>query len=267
VLHLAIFPTPTVVFTVPREFLFCHPTGDRLRPPTRRKARGLMSGFYTPGTTGRRLPPDNMNMSDFTNRQMVGVRPPVSGMAPPLLNQQGGRGPPIQRGSYKCANHAVWDLPPGNQTAHRGTQLGISGPYRLCLAGYNNKPHIPPTEGSQPLVPKALSHSLRVGNTRDSGTRTFSTKAGLTTSSTDVPSDKNELNSAPPHVGQLVSVATLQKHRLPSGRTGGIGTPRIAQPVAQGRLGRQGRPAPQGSHLWNHVVGPAASSSRLLRNG
>jgi hypothetical protein len=44
------------------------------------------------GTTGRWLRPDNLNTTDFTNSQMVGVRLPVSGMAPPLLNQQGGRG-------------------------------------------------------------------------------------------------------------------------------------------------------------------------------
>jgi hypothetical protein len=45
--------------------------------------------------------------------------------------------------------------------------------------------------------PEALCHSLRMGNTWDSGTRTFSTIEGPTASSTDVPSDKDELNSAP----------------------------------------------------------------------
>jgi hypothetical protein len=55
---------------------------------------------------------------------------------------------------------------------------------------------------------EALSHSLRMGNTWDSRTRTFSTKEGPTASSTDVPSDKDELNSVPPHVGQL-GLATM----------------------------------------------------------
>jgi hypothetical protein len=75
--------------------------------------------------------------------------------------------------------------------------------------------------------PESLSHSLHVGNTRDSGAQTFSTKEGPTASSTDEPSDKDELNSAPLHVGSLDLVATLQKHRLPSGRTRGIGTPHL----------------------------------------
>jgi hypothetical protein len=125
--------------------------------------------------------------------------------------------------------------PLGNQTAHRGARLGISGPYGTCPVGYEDKPHIPPPEGSRPPDPKAfisgseaLSHSLRVGNTRDSKTRTFSTKEGPIASSTNIPSDKDELISAPPHVGQLGLAPMLQKHRLPSEGTGGIGTPRLA---------------------------------------
>jgi hypothetical protein len=94
--------------------------------------------------------------------------------------------------------------------------------------GYDDKPHIPPPEGFWPPDPKpfisgleALSHSLRMGNTRDSGTQTFSTKEGPTASSTNVPLDKDELNSAPPHIRQPGLVATLQKHHLLSRRTGG----------------------------------------------
>jgi hypothetical protein len=115
--------------------------------------------------------------------------------------------------------------------------------------------------------PEALSQSLRVGNTWDSGTRTISTKEGPTISSTDVPSDKDELNSTSPHVGQLGWAAMLQTHHLPSGRTGGIGTPHLAQPIAQGKLSHQGRPAPQGRHLWNLPEGLAASPSGLHQNG
>jgi hypothetical protein len=168
----------------------------------------------------------------------------VSGVAPPLLNQQGGRGPPIRRGSYEGANRVVWDPDPrpGNQIAHRGARLGISGPYGICPARYDDKPHIPhqkipglQTPKSLISGPEALSHSLRMGNTRDSGAQTFSTKEGPTASSTEVPSDKDELNSVPPHVGQLGLAAILQKHRLPSGRTGGIGMPHLAQPITQGK--------------------------------
>jgi hypothetical protein len=107
---------------------------------------GILSGFYTPGIAGRRLRLDNLNTTDFTTSQMAGVRPPVSGTTLPLLNQPEGRGPPIRRGSYEGVNRAVWDsAPPKNQTAHRGTQLGISGPYGIGSTGYDDKPHIPPT--------------------------------------------------------------------------------------------------------------------------
>jgi hypothetical protein len=173
---------------------------------------GILSGFYTPGIAGRRLRLDNLNTTDFTTSQMAGVRPPVSGTTLPLLNQPEGRGPPIRRGSYEGVNRAVWDsAPPKNQTAHRGTQLGISGPYGIGSTGYDDKPHIPPHwkvpgfRTPQPFTsePEALSHYLRVGITRDSGTRTFSTMEGPTASSTDVPSDKDELSLVLPHVGQL----------------------------------------------------------------
>jgi hypothetical protein len=146
--------------------------------------------------------------------------------------------------------------PPREPYSTPGRLAGVSDPYGISPLGCDDKPHIPPLESSRPLTPKpitsrleALSHSPRVGNTWDSGTQTFSTKEGPTASSTDVPSDKDELNLVLPHVGQLGWVATLQKHRLPSERTRGIGTPCLAQPIAQGKLNRQGRLAPQGSHL------------------
>jgi hypothetical protein len=61
---------------------------DRGPAPATRltEARELLSGFYTPGVAGCRLRPDNLNTTDFTNNQMVGVGPPVSGISPPLLN-------------------------------------------------------------------------------------------------------------------------------------------------------------------------------------
>jgi hypothetical protein len=143
--------------------------------------------------------------------------------------------------------------------ARWGMTVNLISPHRKVPGLRTPKPFI--------FGPKALSHSLRVGNTRHSGTRTFFTEEGPTTSSTNVPLDNDELNSASPNVGQLGLAVTLQKHRLPSGRTGGIGMPRQVQPVAQGRLHHQGRSGPQGSHLRNLPEGPAASLSGLLQNG
>jgi hypothetical protein len=71
----------------------------------------------------------------------------------------------------------------------------------------------------------------------------LSTKEGPTASSIDVPSDKDELNSVLPHVGKLGLDAMLQKHRIPSGRTMGIGTPCLVHPVAQeGLAAKEGQP-------------------------
>jgi hypothetical protein len=41
--------------SVTYEYLFYLPSSDRLWPPTRRKAQGLLSGSSTPGTAGRWL--------------------------------------------------------------------------------------------------------------------------------------------------------------------------------------------------------------------
>jgi hypothetical protein len=86
-------------------------------------------------------------------------------------------------------------------------------------------PHqkIPDLRTPKPFTsgPETLSHSLSVGNMRDSWARTFSTKEGPTASSIDDPSEKDELNSGPPHVGPLGLAATIEKRHLPSGRTGG----------------------------------------------
>jgi hypothetical protein len=112
--------------------------------------------------------------------------------------------------------------------ARRDMAINLVSPHRK----------VPGLRTPRPFIsrPEALSHSLRVGNMRDSGTQTFSTKKGPTASSTDVPLDKDELNSTPPHVGQIGLAATLQKHYLPFRRTEGIGTPRLAQLVTQRRL-------------------------------
>jgi hypothetical protein len=112
--------------------------------------------------------------------------------------------------------------------ARRDMTINLVSPHRK----------VPGLRTPRPFIsrPEALSHSLRVGNMRDSGTQTFSTKKGPTASSTDVPLDKDELNSTPPHVGQIGLAATLQKHYLPFRRTEGIGTPRLAQLVTQRRL-------------------------------
>jgi hypothetical protein len=219
----------------------------------------MVSGFYTPDTTSYRLWPNNLNTTYFTNSQTAGVRPLVSGTAPPLLNQQEGRGNLCEGDPTKVLtmlSGTQGPPPPGYQAAIWGACLGISDPYGITPMDCDDKPHIPLPETSRtpdakPFTsgPEALSHSLCVGNTRDSGTWTFSTKEGPTASSTNVPSEKDEHNSALTHLGQLGWAAMLQKHRLPSERTTGIGTPHLEQPIAQGKRSCQGRPAPQGSHL------------------
>jgi hypothetical protein len=54
-------PNPTSVPIVSYEYLFCHLTSDRLRPPVRQKARRLLSGFCPLGTAGHRLRLTNMD--------------------------------------------------------------------------------------------------------------------------------------------------------------------------------------------------------------
>jgi hypothetical protein len=175
----------------------------------------LHPGYHRPLVTARQPEHDRLYQQPNGRSRAPSVR---DGPATPKPSRREGATYP--KGSLRrCEFCCLGPSPPpplvGNQTAHRSTRLGISEPYRMCPTGYDDKPHIPPLEGSQPPDPKpfisrpeALSHSLCMGNTWDSGTRIFSTKEGPTASSTDVPSDKDELNSVPPHVGQL-GLATM----------------------------------------------------------
>jgi hypothetical protein len=60
---------PVVVPAVLYEYLLCHPSSDRLWPPARRKARGLLSGSCTPSTAGHRLRPNNLDTSGSLQQQ------------------------------------------------------------------------------------------------------------------------------------------------------------------------------------------------------
>jgi hypothetical protein len=85
---------PATVPAVSYEYLFCLPSSDRLRPPARRKAQGLLSGSCTLGTVGRWLWPNNLDMTSSLQWQNgCGTIHPVPDMAPPLLAR--GEGPPI----------------------------------------------------------------------------------------------------------------------------------------------------------------------------
>jgi hypothetical protein len=87
---------PAMVPTISYEYLFCHPSSDQLRPPSRWKTRGLLSGFCTSGTTGRRLRPSNLDTISSHQRQNGwGTIHPEPGTTPPLLARE--EGPPIQK--------------------------------------------------------------------------------------------------------------------------------------------------------------------------
>jgi hypothetical protein len=54
---------PLVALAVTYEYLICLLSSDRLRPPARRKAWGLLSEPSTPGTTGPQLWPKIRDMT------------------------------------------------------------------------------------------------------------------------------------------------------------------------------------------------------------
>jgi hypothetical protein len=60
---------PAMVPTISYEYLFYHPSSDRLRPPTQRKARGLLSGSCTLGIVGHRLRPTKLDTAGSLQRQ------------------------------------------------------------------------------------------------------------------------------------------------------------------------------------------------------
>jgi hypothetical protein len=51
------------------EYLFYLPLSDRLRPPARRKARGLLSGSSTQSNTGHWLRPKILDTTDSLQQQ------------------------------------------------------------------------------------------------------------------------------------------------------------------------------------------------------
>jgi hypothetical protein len=71
-----IFLNPVAVSTEPYEYPFYHPTSDRLQPPARRKARGLLSRSCTSGTAGSRLRPNNLDTTDSTSGKAIGGQAP-----------------------------------------------------------------------------------------------------------------------------------------------------------------------------------------------
>jgi hypothetical protein len=76
---------------VPYEYL-CHPSSsNRLRPPAQRRARGLLSGYYTPGTVGRQLRSKILDMNGSLQRQMAGEPyTPYQETTPPLQAEEEG---------------------------------------------------------------------------------------------------------------------------------------------------------------------------------
>jgi hypothetical protein len=69
-------PNCMVVPTITYEYLFCLLSSERLRPPARRKAWGLLLGSYTLGTAGHRLWPKNLDMIGSLQWQMA--REPIT---------------------------------------------------------------------------------------------------------------------------------------------------------------------------------------------
>jgi hypothetical protein len=63
---------PTTVTMAPYEYLLCLPSSDWLRPPTRRKAQGLVSVSHIPGTMFCRLQPKHLDRTGSHWQQMDG---------------------------------------------------------------------------------------------------------------------------------------------------------------------------------------------------
>jgi hypothetical protein len=62
---------PAMAPTVTYEYLFYQLLSDRLQPPARWKAHGLLLGSSTPGTTCRRLRPKILDMIGSFQQQMT----------------------------------------------------------------------------------------------------------------------------------------------------------------------------------------------------
>jgi hypothetical protein len=86
-------PNPTEVPIVTYEYLLCLPSKGHFQPPTQRKARGLLSGSCTPGTTGSPVTTQNPGYDQFPLvANDWGTIHPIPDMAPPLQAKE--EGPP-----------------------------------------------------------------------------------------------------------------------------------------------------------------------------
>jgi hypothetical protein len=65
-------PNPAVVPTVTSEYLFFLPLSERLWPPARWKAQGLLLGSCAPGIVGHRFWPKSLDTTGSHQRQTVG---------------------------------------------------------------------------------------------------------------------------------------------------------------------------------------------------
>jgi hypothetical protein len=66
-----IFLNPVAVLTVSYEYPFCHPSSDRLWPPTRQKAQWLLSGSCTLGTVAHWLWPNDLDTTGSSSHKMA----------------------------------------------------------------------------------------------------------------------------------------------------------------------------------------------------
>jgi hypothetical protein len=120
----------------------------------------LYPGYHRPLVTARQPEHDRLYQQPNGRSRAPSVR---DGPATPKPSRREGATYPkgiIRRCELCCLGPSPPPLV-GNQTAHRSTRLGISGPYRMCPTGYDDKPHIPPLEGSQPPDPKAFHIQTR----------------------------------------------------------------------------------------------------------
>jgi hypothetical protein len=86
-------PNLMAVSVVTYEYLFCLPSSDRLRPPTRRKAQGLWTGSCTLGYREALVTAQKSRYGRFPSAvNSWGTKYPVLDMVPPLLAKE--EGPP-----------------------------------------------------------------------------------------------------------------------------------------------------------------------------
>jgi hypothetical protein len=86
-------PNPAAVPIVTYEYLFCFPLSDRLRPPTQRKAQGLLAGSCISGYCESLVTAQKFGCVWFPlAANDEGTKYPILDTAPPLLVEE--EGPP-----------------------------------------------------------------------------------------------------------------------------------------------------------------------------